>query len=58
MAKTKRRGPSLEDKYLGTAPSYHGQEFKSTEEVKSAYHKASNYLITQFKENLIGKQEI
>lgn len=43
MAKTKRRGPSLEDKYLGTAPSYHGQEFKSTEELKSAYHKASNY---------------
>lgn len=26
MAKTKKRGPSLEDKYLGAEPSYHGKE--------------------------------
>ena len=43
MAKAKRRGPSLEDKHLGSEPSYHGVEFKTKEELRTAYHKASNY---------------
>lgn len=43
MAKAKRRGPSLEDKYLGGEPNYHGVEFKDETEIRRAFHKASNY---------------
>lgn len=38
-----KRGATLEDKYLGAEPNYHGQEFKTVEDINRAYHKASNY---------------
>ena len=38
-----KRGATLEDKYLGAEPNYHGQEFKPVEDINRAYHKASNY---------------
>ena len=44
MAKAKkRRGPSLEDKYLGPEPNYHGYVFKNREEMQSEFHRASNW---------------
>ena len=44
MAKAKkRRGPSLEHKYLGPEPNYHGYSFKNREEMQSEYHRASNW---------------
>ena len=44
MAKAKkRRGPSLEDKYLGPEPNYHGHNFKNRDEMQSEYHRASNW---------------
>ena len=43
MAKIKKRGPSLEDKYLGAEPNFHGHVFKDRNEMQSAYHKASNW---------------
>ena len=42
MAKAKRRGPSLEDKYLGGEPNYHGQELKG-EELSKAFSQSSRY---------------
>ena len=42
MAK-KRRGFTLEDKYLGSEPNYHGVVFKDDEEIRRAFHKSSNY---------------
>ena len=43
MAKIKKRGPSLEDKYLGAEPNFHGHVFKDREEMQSAFHRASNW---------------
>ena len=43
MAKIKKRGPSLEDKYLGAEPNFHGHVFKDKEEMQSAFHRASNW---------------
>lgn len=43
MAKAKRRGPTIEDKYLGGEPNYHGVVFKDDEEIRRAFHKSSNY---------------
>ena len=43
MAKTKRRGFTLEDKYLGAEPNYHGVVFKNDDEIRRAFHKSSNY---------------
>ena len=43
MAKAKRRGPTIEDKYLGSEPNYHGVVFKDDDEIRSAFHKSSNY---------------
>ena len=42
MKKTRKRGPSLEDKYLGTEPNYHGQELND-EEFKNACRQSANY---------------
>lgn len=43
MAKAKRRGPTIEDKYLGGEPNYHGVVFKDDDEIRRAFHKSSNY---------------
>ena len=46
MAKAKRkgpRGPSLEDKFLGPEPNYHGYTFKDHDEMNREYHRASNW---------------
>ena len=43
MAKIKKRGPSLEDKYLGAEPNFHGHVFKDRDEMQSAFHRASNW---------------
>lgn len=43
MAKIKKRGPSLEDKYLGAEPNFHGYAFKDRDEMTSAFHRASNW---------------
>ena len=43
MAKAKRRGPTIEDKYLGSEPNYHGVVFKDDDEIRRAFHKSSNY---------------
>lgn len=42
MAKTKRRGPSLEDKYLGAEPNYHGIEIPDNK-LNSEYANGSGY---------------
>ena len=43
MAKARKRGPTIEDKYLGGEPNYHGVVFKDDDEIRRAFHKASNY---------------
>lgn len=42
VAKQKRRGPSLEDKYLGPEPNYHGVEM-TDEELNTQYSKGSHW---------------
>ena len=66
MAKTKRRGFTLEDKYLGSEPNYHGVVFKDDDEIRKAFHKSSNYfnyynnaktnapVVVQYAEKVLG----
>ena len=39
----KKRGATLEDKYIGAEPNFHGVEFKDIEDINRAYHQSSNY---------------